>query len=83
MAPRVPLRLLHSADSLVASKLDVLRGMQTEALVASLAPGTAGALRVTRDGTVLNGNHRIAVLTERGVDVDGLPREVYEPVGVE
>lgn len=28
------------------------------------------------DGTILDGNHRIHVLRKRGVDVDGLPREI-------
>jgi hypothetical protein len=31
---------------------------------------------VRQDGTVLDGHHRIAVLRERGVAVDTLPREV-------
>ena len=31
------------------------------------------ALRARPDGTIMNGNHRIQVLRERGVDVDSLP----------
>ena len=27
----------------------------------------------------MNGNHRIAILRERGVDVDALPRETLDP----
>ncbi len=42
----------------------------------SLRPGQPGALKVRRDGTVIDGHHRIKVLRDRGFDVDSLPREV-------
>jgi len=42
----------------------------------SLAPGEPGSLKVRDDGTVLDGHHRVAILRERGIDVDKLPREV-------
>lgn len=71
------LRPLHAPEALVQSKLDTLRRASTKELVASLAPGRPDALRVKPDGTVMNGNHRVAVLLERGVDVDALPREVF------
>jgi hypothetical protein len=67
---------------MIASKLDAIRKFDTSSILSSLAPGTAGALRVKRDGTVLNGNHRVAVLRERGIAADALPREVYEAVGI-
>lgn len=73
-----PLRLLHSAATLVPSKLASLRQLSTEELVASLRPGFDGALRVKDDGTVVNGNHRVVVLRERGVPIDALPRERYD-----
>jgi hypothetical protein len=42
----------------------------------SLAPGEPGSLKVRDDGTILDGHHRIALLRDRGIDVDQLPREV-------
>ena len=44
----------------------------------SLRPGQAGALKVKRDGTMIDGHHRIKVLRDRGVDVDTLPRELFD-----
>jgi hypothetical protein len=49
--------------------------MATDRLVESLRPGQPGALKAKADGTVLEGHHRLAVLRERGVDIDMLPRE--------
>jgi biotin operon repressor len=34
---------------------------------------------VKPDGTIVQGNHRIEVLRERGVNVNQLPRETYTP----
>jgi hypothetical protein len=79
MSAGPPLRLLHSPGSLVASKLASLRSISTADLLESLRPGTPDALRVKPDGTIMNGNHRIAVLLERGVDVHALPREALGP----
>ena len=50
--------------------------MSTTELVDSLRPGQSGALTTRPDGTVLEGHHRLAVLRERGVNIDALPREV-------
>lgn len=70
-----PLKTLHSKTSLVASKLETFRRIDTDALLDSLRPGEPGALKVKPDGTVMDGHHRIAVLRERKVDVNALPRE--------
>ena len=72
------LRLLHSPQSLVPSKLAVLRRVSTDDLIRSLKPGQLSALRVKKSGLVMNGNHRLAVLMERGIDVNLLPREELE-----
>jgi ParB-like chromosome segregation protein Spo0J len=71
-----PLRPLHSEASLVASKLAQFRRLSTADLIGSLKPGTAGSLKARPEGTVLDGHHRLAVLRERGVDVDALPCEI-------
>jgi hypothetical protein len=77
--PRKPkLVFLHVETTLIRLKLELFRGLTTDQLKASLAPGAQGALKVRPDGTVLDGHHRLRVLSERGVDVDGLPREIIE-----
>ncbi len=50
--------------------------MSTDALILSLLPDQDGSLKVRPDGTILDGHHRIKILRSRGVNVDGLPREV-------
>lgn len=72
------LKFLHAESSFVRVKLEVFRALTTEELKLSLAPGETGCLKVRRDGTILDGHHRIRVLVERGVDVDLLPREIME-----
>jgi len=70
-----PLQPLHLASALSQAKLNHYAKLATEELIRSLAPGQPGALKTRPDGTVIDG-HRIAVLRERGVEVDQLPREV-------
>jgi hypothetical protein len=74
-----PLRPLHPDSSLSPSGLDYWRKKPTQEIIDSLRPGGAEPLMAKPDGTMINGHHRIKVLRERGVDVDGLPREVYAP----
>jgi hypothetical protein len=73
-----PLKFLHSCSALNKVKLDVFRRLPTSELVFSLAPGQHGSLKVRSDGTVLDGHHRLSVLSERGEDIDQLPREIME-----
>lgn len=74
---------LHADQSLVPSKLAAYQRLTTAELVESLRPGRDGSLKARPDGTMIDGHHRIKVLRDRGVDVDGLPREVIpkEPIG--
>lgn len=74
------LRFLHSARAFVDLKLAVLRSKDTNELIDSLLPGNPHALKVTTEGTIMDGNHRIKVLLERGIDVDHLPREIWEKI---
>lgn len=71
-----PLKSLHTERSLSRSKLDKFRKASTRDLIDSLRPGRSGSLKTRPAGTILEGHHRILVLRERNVDVDGLPREV-------
>jgi len=75
-----PLERIHP-DALYQSgspklALEYWRRQSTPSILQSLLPGTTEALRVLPDGRVLNGNTRIKVLEERGIDVNRLPREV-------
>lgn len=78
-----PLKPLHSEYVLSQPKLAQFSRLSTEDLIESLKPGQAGSLKVRPDGTLLDGHHRIKVLRDRGVHVDGLPREIIskEPPG--
>lgn len=71
-----PLRFLHAEVVLSQVKLEQFRSLSTGALTESLRPGQRGALKARPDGTLLDGHHRIAVLRERALNVDALPREV-------
>jgi hypothetical protein len=71
-----PLQFLHAGAVLSQAKLGEFRKVATDRLVESLRPGQPGALKARADGTVLEGHHRLAVLRERGVEIDALPREL-------
>ena len=73
-----PLKSLHSESALNGVKLAEFERVPTEVLLASLVPGQAGCLKTRADGTILDGHHRVCILRRRGVDVDGLPRDVLE-----
>jgi RHS repeat-associated protein len=71
-----PLQRIHSNETLDAGQsYEYWKGKSTEEIVDSLKPGKPEALRVKPDGRVMNGNNRIRVLEERGVDVNSLDRE--------
>jgi hypothetical protein len=71
-----PLKALHLHSTLNTSKLAQMERLSTETLVISLLPGVQGCLKTRADGTILDGHHRIHILRKRGVDVDGLPRDI-------
>ncbi len=75
-----PLKFLHSDGSLIELKLTYFRRISTDDLIASLKPEKEGALKTTEDGTIMDGHHRIKTLRERGVDVEKLPREIWERI---
>ena len=72
-----PLRPLHNEATLSKTSLEYWRKKSTNEIIESLKPGKTEALRVKPNGTIMNGNTRIKVLQERGVDVNSLPRELY------
>ena len=57
--------------------MDYIRRMSTADIVESLREGNRmgmDPLIVNEAGTIMQGNHRITVLIERGFDVNTLPR---------
>jgi hypothetical protein len=74
------LKFLHSEENLIELKLEYFRKISTEDLTESLKPENEGALKTKKDGTIMDGHHRIKVLIERGIDVNKLPREIWERV---
>ena len=71
-----PLKLLHPESALVLDKLAAFERLSTETITASLLPSQEHGLKARPDGTILDGNNRIHVLRQRGVDVDAPPREI-------
>jgi hypothetical protein len=71
-----PLRPLHPDNALKAQKLAKMEKLSTDVLLASLLPPNADCLKTRPDGTILDGHHRVYILRRRGVNVDGLPRDV-------
>jgi hypothetical protein len=72
------LKFLHSEETLIKLKLEYFRRFSTEDLIESLKPESEGALKTKQDGTMMDGHHRIKVLIERGIEVNKLPREIWE-----
>jgi hypothetical protein len=75
-----PLLRTHSDETLETGTshiaLEYWRKQPTTAILQSLQPGNIEVLKVKPDGRIMNGNIRIKVLEEHGVDVNNLPREV-------
>ena len=75
---------MHSEQTIKssASNYSSLEKMPTEKIIDSLKPGRPEPLRVGPDGKIWDGNTRIKILQERGVDVNRLPRTPYRPSGL-
>jgi len=84
----IGLTFLHSRETLQGlSTLDSIRKMSTEQIIESLKPGGSQPMVVRPDGLIMNGNSRLFVLQERGVDIQNLNipflTHVPEPIGPE
>ncbi len=78
-----PLRRIHpdstyESDQIAKGSLEHWRTQSTDQIIESLKPGTDESLLVKPDGRVSNGNTRLKVLEERGVDVNKLPRVLFD-----
>ncbi len=75
-----PLRRIHpdstyESDPQAKRSLEHWRNQPTTEIIQSLKPGLSESLKVKPDGAIVNGNTRIKVLQERGLDVNALARE--------
>ena len=68
---------LHPDSSLSKASLAYWRSQTTELIVESLKPGGPLALKVKRNGIIMDGNTRIKVLEERGFAIETIPFEPY------
>ena len=68
------LRRLHGDHTLRNSSLEYWRKQSNESIIRSLTSGGEEHLTIRPDGTVLQGNHRVKVLEERGYDTSNLLR---------
>jgi hypothetical protein len=78
-----PLRRIHpdstyESDQRAKGSLEYWRNQSTDQIIESLKPGNRNPLLVKPDGGVFDGNTRLKVLEERGVNANSLPRQLYE-----
>jgi RHS repeat-associated protein len=79
----VPLKIIHLVPPLQGSaSYQEWNKKSTQEIIESLDPKKDDGLKVYPDGAIANGNSRITVLKERGVDVDRLPRDVINKAPV-
>jgi hypothetical protein len=77
---RSPLRVIHLEPPLQGSaSYRYWSSRSTQEIIDSLAPGAKNPLTVTQDGAIMDGNSRVTVLMERGIDVNRLPVVEYTP----
>lgn len=74
-----PLQSIHPDSSLRKSSLDFWDKKSSQEIIDSLKPGAKEPLITYPDGRIVQGNTRIKILRDRGVDVDQLPRAIYKP----
>jgi hypothetical protein len=67
-----PITRLHPHGSLKPSIIEGIRKQSTEQIVNDLKRVGPNQLKLRPDGTVLDGNHRVKVLEERGFDTSTL-----------
>ena len=81
-SPRLPLTPMHPDSSLSKASLDYWSRQPTSDILKSLQPGLPEGLKVDpATGKIWDGNTRIKVLSDRGVNINELPRESYRPGG--
>jgi hypothetical protein len=75
-----PLQFIHSPETIQANpNFEGLNNLPTQNLIDSLAPSAENPLQVAPDGRIFDGNTRTFILQNRGVDINSLPRTLYQP----
>jgi len=73
-------KLLHDAGTILKdSDIESIRQMSTEDIIKSLNAAGKEIMKIKPDGTVMNGNTRLFVLQERGLNINelGLRPQIY------
>jgi hypothetical protein len=79
----VPLKIIHLVPPLQGSaSYQDWDKKSTQEIVDSSGKDKKDGLKVYPDGAIANGNTRITILKERGVDVDNLPRDIINKTPV-
>jgi len=77
-----PLKPIHTKETLTSGSnkysYEYWQKQSTRDILDSLKPGSEEPLRTKPDGRVFDGNTRVTILMERGIDVDSLPRVVIK-----
>ena len=81
--PPPPLRRIHpdstyETDQTAKGSIRYWRSQPTDHIIQSLSPTSNEPLRVRPNGDVANGNTRLKVLEERGVNANTLSRLIYD-----
>jgi len=79
----VPLVRLHGDSTITqgnSAGYQYWSGKSTQEIIESLKPGAESPLTVRPNGTILDGNTRIKILEERGIDINKLERVIIEKV---
>ncbi len=71
------LRFLHPESSMSKASFEYWSGQRTKAIINSLKPGGKEAPLIRKGDLIMQGNTRMRVLLERGVDIDLLPFVPY------
>ncbi|MEX0784304.1 MAG: RHS repeat-associated core domain-containing protein [Dehalococcoidia bacterium] len=77
--PLGSLKILHGEDALSRASIEYWRKKSTAEILEHLREQP---IKVRPDGTVIDGNHRLTVLRERGIDIDNLniPKEIIPKI---
>ena len=76
--PMQPISRLHSESTIMTSNLSSYyywNNKSTDMIVDSLAPGSDQPLTANENGTIVQGNTRVLILEQRGIDINTLPCE--------
>jgi RHS repeat-associated protein len=78
LIPLIKLRRIHSTETITSGigkhSYNYWSRRSTDDIIKSLRPGSENPLMTSPDGAIFDGNTRIYILEQRGIDVSSLPR---------